>query len=733
MSKSVQKEITSPGETTGETGQRISVLSKGLYSGKLIAKTGKSLVQNTVDFAVDITRRGPINISNDNLFDLDQKQDKFGSGNLKIFLKNQTLIPSTFARLANNDASLAELSFCNIELNWKEFNLLASAIQQTETLRKLSFYKSDINDGNAKELGKGIMNNSGLQELMFHRNRLTEKGSCSLFKAIGQNKTVHTVGFFKNKMGRDAMESLRQATRDNPKIDSIHLFRNEIGQNGSDIIAGMIESKFDYISLSLSYNNLGDMGTFAIAEQLRYQKNLLNLSLSGNGIGIDGTHSLVEALKYCPTILKLDLSGNKMKDDGCLEIVDQLTSKESSLQELDMSYNEITEVGALTILKRLQQNTSLQSLKLKESELKNDAVSEKIKTLMKRNRHFYEDKKGINKFGLFYYITAVEREGKENTFGNMDLYWTDQAWNAAEMGGCIIALFHEELLKLYNLSKSSSSFYLSNDKEDEGESLDYTKLKSNFIASMKSPEDRLTRSVLAESKKISRTSTQFDEEDSKSTYVKIENTSTLAALRSIYESENIKHLLLSCEDKNGNTIIKIAKENKTEETVKFVRFIMQTYIHTNKDYNKEDSDQASTYAATLANTIDDSDYLGENAKFILGRYSVENYPNRPMYQSDKSRVYSAFDLQTDSCSDYRQVALKIFDDKDDFEKELSCRVTSRCDLLSGNDLIFTDNQKQIQNKNKFDGNFVIPIIRFHEEDCDPPMALRYNILLRENE
>ena len=530
MSKSSDNEIKSPGKPTLEPNQK-GIVFKGLATSKdLISKTGKSLVQNTVDFAIDISRRGATEIIDDP-FPLDTKvQDHFGSGNIKIVLKNQNFIPSTFARLAKNDESLKELSFCNIELNWKEFNLLALAIQHSKTLKKLTFYKSDINDGNAKELAKGITKNSGLEALVFHHNRLTEKGSCSLFKAIGQNKTINTIGFFKNKMGENAMESLREAARDNPKIDSIHLFKNETGHCGSNIMASMMQSRSDYISLSMSYNNLGDTGTFAIAEQLKSQKSLLNFSLSGNGIGINGAHSLVEGLKHCPTIVKLDLSGNKMKDDGCLEIVEQLVSKESSLKELDLSYNEISNVGALSILKRLQQNTSLQALKLKESELKNDAISRQITTLMQRNRCLSEDK------------------------------------------------------------------------------------------------------------------TEVDE-----------------------------------------------------------------------------SDEAST--STLTNTVDNYELLGENVKFVLGRYIVENYPSRPMHKSDKSRVYSAVDFHADPFSDHRRVALRFFDKREDFEKELCYRLTSRSDLTSGNDLIFKDKQNTIQNKNKFDDNYVIPIIRFHEDEYCIAMPL----------
>ena len=93
-----------------------------------------------------------------------------------------------------------------------------------------------------------------------------------------------------------------------------------------------------------------------------------------------------------------------------------------------------------------------------------------------------------------------------------------------------------------------------------------------------------------------------------------------------------------------------------------------------------------------------------------------------MHKSGKSRVYSALDFHTDPFSDYRRVAFRFFDKREDNEKERCYRLTSRSDLTSGNELIFLK-IKKIQNKNKFDDNYVIPIIRFHDDKCCIAMPL----------
>ena len=735
MVKSHKNADTTAGEGTMEKTFTGKIAKKTVkVPKKILAKTGKHLlkgtehlVMDTVDFATDLTRWGSTQEIPEDPFALDNKMDdEFGTGNVKIFLKNQYKIPSAFARLAKNDPSLVELTFRFIELNWKEISLLSLAIRANSCLQKLTFYKSDINDGNAKELAKGIRENSGIQELVFYQNRLTVKGSCSLCEAMGANKTVNSFGFFKNNLGMEGMEIIRQAVNENSNIHTINLFKNEVGEEGAKTMATIIKNNPSFISLSISHNNIGNAGVNLIAEALDKHPYLTNLALSGNDIGKDGAMVLAKALQNFSTIQKLDLNGNDMTNDGCLAIVQELVSQKIPILELDLSYNNISESGALSMIKLLDYNTTLIDLKLKENEMKNEVIGKQIKKLIQRNQIIADHRTGVENFGPFYYVQVANAADKEHD--DIKLMWTPRAWQAAESCGITIGMLHENLLKLTDLSSlgRDAAAVETSDDTVEDDSQNHDDLRTNFIKSLSMKQmETDDNSIEVDFMKSNKMGKVDDECETLDISITSQDANALSnsVLRSLYDAEVVRQLFDDCKDNDGNTLLTVAKRNKSEEGYNFVRVVSQALSAGGTFVNDGDLDQTSQCGATIANTIDDTDQWGENSKIILGRYHVENYPDRPMYKSDKSSVFSAVDILVDSFNEYRQVALKLVDQKEDFEKELNHRLGSRDEIENGKDLIYKDEQNNLHDKNKFDDEYIMPIIRFHEEELCLVMPL----------
>ncbi len=720
MSNYTNKEEYTSGETTMEgtregTKKQKRDSAKNFITGgvhNIIKGTG-NLVLETVELAADLTWRENVHTENDDPFALDNKiVDEFGTGNVKLFLKNRNRTSSTISRLLKNDPSLTELTIRFIKFTKIEINQFALALEKNTSLKKLIFYKTEIGDKNARVLANGIMENFGLEELTFYQNSLTEKGACLLCNAISKCVTIESFGFFRNSLGVGGMDCLRQGMKDNSMINSIELFQNGMGQEGAMIMADILQDNHNLVSLSISHNDIGDVGVCAIAEEVKKQENLTRLALSGNGICKEGALGIAQALQECSTIETLDLSGNDMKDDGCIAIIKQLVSKECPIRELDLSYNNLSEGGALCILKVLHQNTSLECLKIKEENLKNEAIGEQVSDLIRRNEVISHHHNGVETFGPFYYITVEESMDKDVASKKLKLTWTDRAWQAAELSGSTIALLHEIILILLNLSNNASSV----DQCDDSESSLNEDLKSCFIASLnheKHRETNLFNNVSAESSGVE---TKMHEGSCKENSLGVEalrikeaNILSDFALQSCYKVENIKHLVMDCKGDNDNTILSIVKKNKSEESFTFVRFVMQTFFLTGKDQNSGDTDQTSHSVLTITNTTDDMTLWGDNSKLTLGRYNVEHYPERPMYIHDSCSVYSGVDVTVDTWHANRHVTLKFFDKKEEFEKELSHYVASWTEIINGEDITLKDEE------NKFDETYVLPIIRFHAD------------------
>uniref|UniRef100_A0A3P8XZB9 B30.2/SPRY domain-containing protein n=1 Tax=Esox lucius TaxID=8010 RepID=A0A3P8XZB9_ESOLU len=100
--------------------------------------------------------------------------------------------------------------------------------------------------------------------------------------------------------------------------------------------------------------------------------------LSGCGITEEGCASLVSALKSNPSHLKeLDLSNNELKDLGGIELSALLKDPQSRLETLKLSGCGITEEGCASLVSALKSNPShLKELNLSDNQLKDSGVKQ---------------------------------------------------------------------------------------------------------------------------------------------------------------------------------------------------------------------------------------------------------------------------------------------------------------------------------------------------------------------
>ncbi|XP_078358279.1 uncharacterized protein LOC144643036 [Oculina patagonica] len=105
-----------------------------------------------------------------------------------------------------------------------------------------------------------------------------------------------------------------------------------------------------------------------LAEALKWNSSLTVLNLSKNNIGDIGATGLTEALQKNTSLTLLNLSKNNIGDVGATGLAEALKDN-TSLTFLDLSDNNIGDVGATGLAKALQDNTSLTRLALSGSNI----------------------------------------------------------------------------------------------------------------------------------------------------------------------------------------------------------------------------------------------------------------------------------------------------------------------------------------------------------------------------
>lgn len=124
-----------------------------------------------------------------------------------------------------------------------------------------------------------------------------------------------------------------------------------------------------------NFRPLGDLGAMRLANALQCNTRLLALNISGNKIGGMGVAALAKALyrdvgidnqeyESRTALQLLDLSNNQIGDEGATALGEALRHN-TSLRNLDLSFNEISSKGVVELLTRaLIANSSLKRLSL---------------------------------------------------------------------------------------------------------------------------------------------------------------------------------------------------------------------------------------------------------------------------------------------------------------------------------------------------------------------------------
>ena len=155
------------------------------------------------------------------------------------------------------------------------------------------------------------------------------------------------------------------------EISKLYLPTNTITGEGAKVVAEAIQVNTTLETLDLSFNRLSDDEASFISDIL---KSLQQLNMSRNDISSKGAKVIAEAIRLNTTLEKLNLSFNKLSDDGASFISDGLKTNKS-LQELKMSKNNITGEGAKMIAEALQLNTTLKQLDLSINKIFDDGAT----------------------------------------------------------------------------------------------------------------------------------------------------------------------------------------------------------------------------------------------------------------------------------------------------------------------------------------------------------------------
>ncbi|KAM7395453.1 hypothetical protein PAMA_006960 [Pampus argenteus] len=227
------------------------------------------------------------------------------------------------------------------------------AIPVSSVLRHLGEADLNLNHYGVGPLGAKALS-IVLQNLS--NNQLGLDGADIISKMLLDNYYIKSIKLSGNDFDDSAAKYFADALKGDYVIKELDLSHNRFCDAGGAQLGQMLATNVGIEVLNLSWNHLRMSGAVALCAGLKVNSTLKQLQLSWNGFSRAESESLGQALRENSTLVVLDLRSNRI-DDQAVTLLCQGLATNDTLRVLKLSHNPLTNIGALTLLKAVKNNT----------------------------------------------------------------------------------------------------------------------------------------------------------------------------------------------------------------------------------------------------------------------------------------------------------------------------------------------------------------------------------------
>ena len=300
-------------------------------------------------------------------------------------------------------------------------------------LRKLNISSNEITIKAAHSIATVLCLNSKLEELDLSNNIMQTPGTIIIFKSLRHLTNLRKIYISDNKITDEAADDIAVVLSQNIKLEELDISCNHLQASGTMkicrsnlrnltsfkishncIVASAAIHITTFLSrnanlekLDLSHNNLQSIGIIKIC-QMKLSK-LTTINISHNGITSEASNDIAVFLSHNTKLQIFDVSCNNFRESGCMNILkvlqhtpvlsslkisdcnvikeaaDELTNvllHNTLLQELDLSYNSLSTLDSLRILKGMKNISSLVTLNVSHNKIIDEAADELANVLL---------------------------------------------------------------------------------------------------------------------------------------------------------------------------------------------------------------------------------------------------------------------------------------------------------------------------------------------------------------
>jgi len=174
------------------------------------------------------------------------------------------------------------------------------------------------------------------------------------------NCTDHSIDLSYQKVEDYETEILAFGLEENDIVRKLDISWNQISARGAEAITECLLNNRTLLELNMSGTKISNV---AIAEIINQMTTLEILNVSYNNISKDGVYYISICVKLNTTLKELNISNNNITSAGARWIAEAI-GQNKVLQKLDISHNDIQDDGSILIGEQLKFNTILQELNI---------------------------------------------------------------------------------------------------------------------------------------------------------------------------------------------------------------------------------------------------------------------------------------------------------------------------------------------------------------------------------
>ena len=411
-----------------------------------------------------------------------------GYHNLVKLCLGHNMVGQGLANMLQNTNHLKKLDGYNNNIDVQCTTILAEALARNKSLNVLDLsYCKKIGDEGAAVLGNGLGRNNSLMKIsMNHIQSITSTGWAAFFRGMSNSKSsLNELNIGQNNIGDEGALALA-ATIDkfksiksldlsmisisanvwvtllkslfNPDsvLEKLCLYGNNIDDEVVAFSGGALVNNSTLKSLSLISNrSITGRGWAAFFGRLSNQNSLENLDVSGNNIDDGGMTVLSNLLGNNTALKSLNLTNNRfITPAGWQAFFNRLQTCHLVLEELDLTFNTIDDAGIPPLAIALSNASSLSRLRLGDNSSVTPAGWMALSTLLRPGSSLEE-----------LYLTSGNNINDETVIGFANVLVNNTSTKTLKLGysGSTITLMGWEAITNVLCNKSSiDSIYRSN-------------------------------------------------------------------------------------------------------------------------------------------------------------------------------------------------------------------------------------------------------------------------------